>query len=325
MSMFETASEEAFSRYLDCEGIPYEYLGRCHESPDFKVWVGLQPVFVEVKEWKENPASREAREQLRDTGGPVQVPKITNLVQRIKKCSSQFKKYAHKHSDSPFILVVQDQYTPLVLNQGKNEQSLNNKLRHGEIHRALYRNPIRHDTGFVRRLGVFREDFNRSLSAVAVLGPVREIFLHDPFRRREEWDVLRRYMWPDLLTQRHEEELRLADTLNKEDDRRLDIPKQLAKLEKAQREKEAQRLVEARRSGDGWRLGLAVYHNPYAHHQIPLLFESLGKATIQNHYRHKHYISAKYGGGDDCWMAHLSPDPNHSDEDGPFGHLRLRT
>ena len=90
MSTFETASEEAFSRYLNCEGIPYEYLGRCHESPDFKVWVGSQPVFAEVKEWKENPASREAREQLRDTGGPVQVPKIKNLVQRIKKCSSQF-------------------------------------------------------------------------------------------------------------------------------------------------------------------------------------------------------------------------------------------
>ena len=152
MSTFETASEEAFSRYLNCEGIPYNYLGRCHESPDFKVWVGLQPVFAEVKEWKENPASREAREQLRDTGGPVQVPKINNLIQRIKKCSSQFKKYAHKHSDSPFILVVQDQHIPLVFNQGENEQSLNNNLSHNEVCRALYGNrPVRHDTGFVRR------------------------------------------------------------------------------------------------------------------------------------------------------------------------------
>ena len=326
MSTFETASEEAFSRYLDCEGIPYEYLGRCHESPDFKVWVGSQPVFAKVKEWKENPASREAREQLRDTGGPVRVPKINNLIQRIKKCSSQFKKYARKHSDSPFILVVQDQHIPLVFNQGENAQSLNNNLRHNEVHRALYGNrPMRHDTGFVSRPGVFREDINRSLSAVAVLGPVQDVLLYDPVRMQEEWDMLRRYMWPALLAQRHEEELRLADTLKKEDDRRLDIPRRLAKLEKAQREKEIQRSAEARRSGDGWRLGLAVYHNPYARHQIPLLFESLGKATIQNHYRHKYYIPAEYGGGDDFWMAHLSPDPNHSDEDGPLGRPRLRT
>ena len=326
MSMFETASEEAFSRYLNCEGIPYEYLGRCHESPDFKVWVGSQPVFAEVKEWKENPASREAREQLRDTGGPVQVPKIKNLVQRIKKCSSQFKKYARKHSGSPFILVVQDQHIPLVFNQGEKAQSLNNNLRHNEVHWALYGDrPMRHDTGFVRRPGVFREDINRSLSAVAVLGPVRDVLLHDPVRMREEWDMLRGHMWPALLAQRHEEELRLADTLKKEDDRRLDIPRRLAKLEKAQREKEIQRSAEARRSGDGWRLGLAVYHNPYARHQIPLLFESLGKATIQNHYRYKYYIPAEYGGGDNFWMAHLSPDPNHSDEDGPLGRPRLRT
>ena len=323
--MFETASEEAFSRYLNCEGIAFEYLGRCHESPDFKIWIGSQSVIAEVKEWKENPASREAREQLRDTGGPVQVPKISSLIQRIKKCSSQFKKYARKYSDSPFILVVQDQHIPLVFNEGKNEQSLNNNLRHNAVLRALYGNrPIRHDTGFVRRPGVFREDLNRSLSAVVVLGPVRDVLLRDPVRMQEEWDMLRRYM-PQVLTLRLEEESRLREHLSREEAQRLDTPRRLGALEKVRREEEAQRLAEARRSGDGWRLGLAVYHNPYARYQIPLLFESLGKATIQNHYRHKYYIPDEYGGGDDFWMAHLSPDPNHSDEDGPFGHPRLRT
>ena len=238
MSTFETASEEAFSRYLNCEGIPYEYLGRCHESPDFKVWVGLQPVFAEVKEWKENPASREAREQLRDTGGPVQVPKINNLIQRIKKCSSQFKKYARKHSDSPVILVVQDQHIPLVFNQGENEQSLNNNLRHNEVCRALYGNrPMRHDTGFVRRLGVFREDLNRSLSAVAVLGPVRDVLLHGPVRMKEEWDMLRRYM-PQVLTLRLEEESRLQVHLSREETQRLDTPRWLGALEEARQEEE---------------------------------------------------------------------------------------
>ena len=262
---------------------------------------------------------------MRDTGGPVQAPKINNLVQRIKKCSSQFKKYARKHSDSPFILVVQDQYIPLVLNQGENEKSLNNKLRHNEVHRALYGNrPVRHDTGFVRHPGVFRENLNRSLSAVAVLGPVRDVLLHDPVRMQEERDMFRRYM-PQVLTLRLEEESRLREHLSREEAQRLDTPRWFGALEEAQREEEVQRLAEARRSGDGWRLGLAVYHNPYARHRIPLHFESLGKATIQNHYRHKYYIPAEYGGGDDFWLAHLSPDPNHSDEDGPWGRPRLRT